>query len=263
MTDCNTKSRSRYWFLTWNNYTNDWLTKLTTGLGAESWVLQPEKCPTTGTPHIQGILQFKSQKAFETLHKEIKQVRWERVRSKEAAIRYCSKLETKDGKTEIHGFQLPKKLIDPMEGKTLQEWQEKIINIIKEKPDDRKIHWFWETQGGIGKTSLAKSICIKNKSAIYICGNASDIKYAICSMGEGPEIVIWDIPRSIKNNIDYSALEQVKNGIFFSTKYESGQMIFNIPHIIVFANDPPKNGELSSDRWDIHNITHISGGIPP
>ena len=44
-------------------------------------------------------------------------------------------------------------------------------------------------------------------------------------------------------------MEAIKNGCFFSGKYESGMVRFNSPHILVFANEPPERTKLSQDRW--------------
>lgn len=69
---------------------------------------------------------------------------------------------------------------------------------------------------------------------------------------ENPElrVVFFDIPRS-QTNVSYRAIEQVKNGVITSTKYESQTLILTIPHVVIFANWPPKREMLSEDRWDI------------
>jgi hypothetical protein len=58
-------------------------------------------------------------------------------------------------------------------------------------------------------------------------------------------LVICDVPRAAGNFVNYGALEQVKNGLFFSSKYESEMAVFNPPHVICFANSKPK--EMA--RW--------------
>jgi hypothetical protein len=49
-------------------------------------------------------------------------------------------------------------------------------------------------------------------------------------------------------------MENVKDGLFFSTKYESGMVRYNPPHVIVFANVPPDVTKMSADRWVIKEI---------
>lgn len=59
----------------------------------------------------------------------------------------------------------------------------------------------------------------------------------------------------MENYVSYEAIESVKDGIFFSGKYESGMTIFNQPHIICFANFAPDIGKMSSDRWKIFELS--------
>jgi len=49
-------------------------------------------------------------------------------------------------------------------------------------------------------------------------------------------------------------LESIKNGLFFSGKYESTQVVMNSPHLIIFANEPPDKSKMSADRWHIVRI---------
>jgi hypothetical protein len=71
-----------------------------------------------------------------------------------------------------------------------------------------------------------------------------------------PEIILVDVPRSNLDFLSYSGMEQIKNGYFFSGKYESSEIIMNSPHIICFANELPKVGKLSIDRWKIKEIVN-------
>ncbi len=80
-----------------------------------------------------------------------------------------------------------------------------------------------------------------------------------------PYIVVFDIPRAAKNDITYEGIEGIKNGLFFSPKYESSQCAFNPPHIIVMSNMEPQYGEMSRDRWVVRcldaekDLDHIPG----
>ena len=40
----------------------------------------------------------------------------------------------------------------------------------------------------------------------------------------------------------------------FSPKYESTSKLYNIPHVLVFANWMPDMSRLSIDRWDIMHL---------
>lgn len=215
------------------------------------YVFGEEICPSTQRNHLQGYIEFhKKCRPLECV--KVKTIHWEKAKgNKQENIKYC----TKDGKYHSN-MKLPKPIKDPLEGKELYEWQSEIINIIKNEPDPRKIYWYWDKKGCKGKTTLAKHLCLKY-NALYVAGNNADMKYAISACLEQEkeiEIVILDIPRTKEGFVSYTGMEEIKNGIFFSSKYESGMCMFNVPHFICFANFLPETEKLSADRWEINEI---------
>jgi len=66
--------------------------------------------------------------------------------------------------------------------------------------------------------------------------------------------VFFDLARMKQDIVQYDVMEAFKNGQFYSTKYESRLVRFNIPHVVVFANFHPATQMLSTDRWDIRVI---------
>ena len=125
--------------------------------------------------------------------------------------------------------------------------------------------WYWEEIGNIGKTQFSKYLCLKY-NALLLSGKSADMKYAVCrhikEVGD-PYLIIIDVPRSGKDYISYGGIEEIKNGVFFSGKYESGQAIFPSPHILVFSNFPPDESCLSADRWDIVHLVREDDEIVP
>lgn len=69
-----------------------------------------------------------------------------------------------------------------------------------------------------------------------------------------PEIVVLNIPKDKDQFISYQAIEAIKDGCIVNTKYESGGLIFNSPHLIIFANAEPNYTKLSEDRWLVTKI---------
>lgn len=69
-----------------------------------------------------------------------------------------------------------------------------------------------------------------------------------------PELIICDIPRSSRGFINYGVLEQIKNGVIYSGKYEGGQLFLPKLHLLVFSNDMPDIDEMSKDRWNVRGI---------
>jgi len=153
-------------------------------------------------------------------------------------------------------MRLPEKLRSLQ---SLRGWQQEVWDIVQDEfriPNDRIIYWIWENEGNVGKTALSRWMCIKH-DAFYISGNHKDIKYGLAAYyGKHkcmPRVVILDIPRD-NRNISYQSLEKVKDGIFFSPKYESEMVLFNAPPMIVFSNEEPDYDRQSSDRWKVYRI---------
>jgi hypothetical protein len=246
----------KHWFFTWNNYPEDYERRIGSigSNGSIVSVVVQSEVGENGTPHLQGYIAFKTKgRPMGLLPKE---VYWERARDPGASIEYCRKDETHDGKFRFEKG-VPRKLIDPMEGLTLKWWQTEILEEIKKPADRRTIRWYWEPVGGVGKTVFACHLVDKYK-ALFISGKAADVKYAVAERvkaGEPVDVVVVNIPRShAPEYISYEGMENVKDGLFFSTKYESGMVRYNPPHVIVFANVPPDVTKMSADRWVIKEI---------
>ncbi len=250
--------RSLNWFLTWNNYDADSADLLIAFGGVKRYCMQ-EEIGKDGTPHLQGVIVFSLQKRFTTLHRAFPHVHWEKCRNLEAAKIYCTKLETRreDGKQWVKGFHLITKPTDPLEGKELHDWQKEILDMVQNKADDRKIYWYWSATGNVGKSVLCKHMVMK-EDAILVGGAFKDAYYAIMQRvqkGKKPvSIVIFALSRSQGNKVSYIAMEGIKDGCFFSPKYESGMCVYDPPHILVFANEAPDLTMLSSDRWVVKNL---------
>lgn len=245
----------RIWCFTYNNYDKIKLLQLIQMFEkCTKYVFQEED---EGTPHLQGVARWKNPVRFSTLTKFNNKIHWEKTKSEKNSLAYCSDPEKRKGRIWSKNYSVLETLIDPMEGHDMHKWQEEIMTIIEKVPDPRKIHWYWEKTGNVGKSALCKHICMIRKDAIYVSGKTADIKYAIAEMLENkisPKVVLFDICRSFESQFNYEALESIKNGIFFSTKYESKMLMFNPPHIVIFSNWEPKEDAMSIDRWEITEI---------
>lgn len=253
----NTKTSTRiassiYWVFTLNNHSEDDFKILETEIKkyGSNFRVQ-EEIGENGTPHLQGFIKFKTRtRPLETFSN--KRIHWEKCRSPKHAREYCCKEDTATGKYIIDSEPIIE-LINPN-----KLWQKEILEIINKKPDYRTIHWYWDNIGNTGKSAFTKYLCVKN-NALSVSGKSNDCKYAIVNYKEQknifPKIIIFDVPRTNVEYINYEAIESIKNGCFFSGKYECCQIIMNNPHVIIFANSPPQEHKLSEDRWHIVEIT--------
>lgn len=241
-----------YWCFTYNNYDENGISRLIQILDHEcNWYVFQEEKGDSGTPHLQGTLYLKKKQRMSALKKWNKSIHWESTNCVSGSIAYCSSEPKRCGQIWSNGITLP----EPLEIDEPYGWQLTVLDIIKEKPDKRTIHWFYEPNGNVGKTTLVKYLCVKH-GATLIGGKANDAFFAMKKAIDNntyKRLVVCNLPRSSLDFVNYGALECIKDGLVFSGKYESGQLIFNCPHLIVFANALP-TGEMSADRWKIYNI---------
>lgn len=244
-------SCSKYWVFTWNNYPTNFGSFVSMLESNTQWYIFQEEIGANGTPHLQGSLCLTTKGRPKEIF-GIKEIHWEKTRAIKESIAYCNKSETKNGKTYTNiKMDEPLRLITD-----LYPWQQSIVNEVSLTPDDRTINWFWESIGCSGKTALCKYLVAKH-DALYVSGKSTDIKFAVVKYKETkkiyPTIILWNIPRCIEH-ISYEAIESIKDGLFFSSKYESSMICMNSPHIYIFANEPPETTKLSRDRWRITKI---------
>lgn len=238
-------SASKRWCFTAYN-TN--VKKMIEMIGSDGfYVFGEEICPTTGKQHLQGYIEFNEKKRPLECIKS-KDIHWEKSKgTPKDNIKYC----TKDGKYHTNDKKRVPKPLRILDEKQLYDWQKDIVEIIKEEPDDRTIHWYWESKGCAGKTSFCKYLSAKYE-AIPLEGKKNDILY--CAAMFESEVYIWDMERAMEEYVSYGAIEKIKNGYFMCSKYESKPVIRNNPHVFIFANFAPDIKALSIDRWKIIKI---------
>lgn len=245
-----------YWCFTYNNHTEEGIEHLVQIVQHEcDWYVMQEEKGTEGTIHIQGTLKLKTRQRLTALMKWNSKIHWESTRNISASIAYCSKQETRYGRQWTKGIELPPEIeIEEPYG-----WQLKVMDILNKPADKRLIYWYWEDIGNVGKTTLTKYLAIKH-DALIVSGKTADIFHIIAKRvmaKKPPTIIIFDCPRSMMDYVNYTALEKVKDGIFCSGKYDGEMIVYNCPHVMVFANEEPVRSSLSEDRWVVVNIKDI------
>ncbi len=247
--------RSRVWCFTYNNPPCDQLPLIFKFNKLKvQYVFQLEK---VSIPHFQGVIRFETLKGV-AFQKELPPMHWERSRSWKKAIKYCSKLESRiDGPWfNLEFLKFKETIEDPLKGLKLYDWQQQIINIVLTKPDRRTINWIYDSKGGKGKSAIISHIMLNYKGCIELDGPKRDMFYHFLTANAEMDIktCFIDLSRADYNRLDYGAIERIKNGRIFSTKYESTAIMFNPPHIIVTCNIEPRYEMLTADRW---NVIHL------
>lgn len=169
---------------------------------------------------------------------------------KRLALQYYKPL--KNVQREIAIENCKKDLINDFDNIEWKEWQKSILEIIANKPDNRKINWIYDKIGNNGKSYLSKYLQITEDVYYITGGKQNDILYGY----DNQSIIIYDLARTYADNMEhiYTTIENFKNGMYLSTKYETEQRIFKIPHIFVMSNFMPNKEKLSKDRWNVIDV---------
>lgn len=126
----------------------------------------------------------------------------------------------------------------------LYPWQKFVLKKLETQPREQ-ILWITDTVGLKGKTELAKYLRF-NLGAFYTTGGLfKDVNYEY----DFQKIIVFDFTRHFnKEMVNYGLMEQFKNGIIKSSKYESCEKTaFNIK-VIVFSNSAPDYNQMSDGR---------------
>lgn len=146
---------------------------------------------------------------------------------------------------------------------TLWPWQSSVIDINKIF-NDRTINLIYDPDGCNGKSTVA-SIAELLYGAIDLppINDCKELMQAMCdecmdNNVRDPKAVFIDMPRAMdKERLYgiYSAIEQIKKGKLYDTRYKYKKWWIDSPNIWVFSNHLPDLSLLSKDRWIIWTIT--------
>ena len=254
----NTINPARKWCFTFNNYTESDIINLCSKLSVCSNYLFTREIGDSGTPHLQGFIEFHSKTRPMTVIHNVKSIHWEKCKgTKEENESYVMKDQKQDDLIHTNYYERPEPLYC-LEAHKLKLWQTNIIGIIRQRPDRRKIHWIWSEEGNTGKSTFCRYLAIKY-NGLLLCGSSKDMKNSLIEYHENtkrwPKLIMIDLPRVFDNDyLSYTGIEEIKNGHFNSPKYKGMTALFNSPHILVFSNAIPNTTNLSLDRWSIYNI---------
>jgi len=254
--------KSRKWCFTLNNWTESELTQITQEFeGSEYKYIIGKETSQNGTAHLQGYVEAPNAIAFSRMKKIMPRAHIEKAKGKrEQNIAYCSKegnvtsnIDTDIGITPSGKYDayMTKKYKDVQ----WHPWQREILDLLETEPSERKVYWYWEETGNVGKSFLTQYIDWKY-DAIIAEGKRDDVfnQYRTYLEKKQPSVAIMDVPRCNKEYVSYGMIEKIKNGIAYSGKYEGGKLRIIPHHLIVFANFEPDVSKLSADRWVIREL---------
>lgn len=141
-------------------------------------------------------------------------------------------------------------------------WQSILAKLLDEQPDDRRVYWITDAQGGRGKSRLSRFL-VAERGAVEFSGRVADMAFQLASTrdvrGEWPRIAIFDITRGAAEMSThlYSFAEQLKNGRVVSSKYQSRMLFFPAMHVVFFSNST-----WDREKWSHDRVYEVDLGMP-
>ncbi len=250
---CAREPLRKTWVFTWHNYGLDGKVIIMSILKADAkrWIIGMENGKSGETPHIQGYVEFKKDTRPNEKYGKIG-IWWNKAKGSALENRkYCSK------EGDFHEFNMPREIETY---RPQHEYFDLIEGLLDEKPDNRKIYWFIDYFGGVGKSAFSKYMYCKYGDVVSVITSGKSNDILTCVTGE-ERMFILDFPRCQGSlYCPFNAIEQLKNGFITDAKLKKKAKIIamNIPHVIVFTNHMPELEKLSEDRWEIFYFNTIS-----
>nr|WPR18728.1 MAG: hypothetical protein [Crogonang virus 166] len=141
-----------------------------------------------------------------------------------------------------------------LEEGTLLPWQQEIWDFLEQPADDRTIQFVVDEEGGKGKSWFSRYMYTKNPTHTQLLsvGKRDDLAHAI---DPSKRFFIFNVPRGGMEFLQYTILEQLKDRVIFSPKYNSATKILNhTPHVVVMCNEQPDIGKMTHDRYNIKEL---------
>lgn len=233
---------------------------------AKAYAFQQEKGEETGYLHYQGRISLKIKKRLSEALKLFKDkpihISVTSTANHENDF-YVLKEETRVGgpwtDRDVEKY-IPRQYRHIIEN--LYPYQRAIIDSITHF-EPRTINIIIDTLGNNGKSTIA-ALCEILYDGID-CPPLNDYKEIVQVVSNElidrncrePKIVLFDMPRAIRKDQLYgffSAIEQIKKGKVYDTRYHYKKWWFDSPAIWVFTNSIPERRMLSMDRWKLWTI---------
>lgn len=172
---------------------------------------------------------------------------------------YCGRFLTQY-KIDFDQRSIANGLKDSTASAQLRSWQNVLLEIVAQPCSERKVRWFWESAGNVGKSWMARYLALHHNALILGAMKKADMLHAITKTITGKTIVVFDLTRTTEEGaveVVYEVMEQLHNQVIFSGKYDSQVLYIPKCHTVVFANYEPNKARMSLDRWDVHHIATV------
>ena len=162
--------------------------------------------------------------------------------------------------SDHHTRLVTAQLIESTSGITLRPWQQSLLDLCSSSPQPRKVQWWYETTGNVGKSFMARHLALHHDFFVVQMMKKADMIHLLTKHISGLSGVVFDMTRSSEEGavkVVYEVMEMLSDGYICSGKYDSTALRFTPLHIVCFANYAPDMAAMSLDRWDIHHIATL------
>ena len=157
---------------------------------------------------------------------------------------------------ELSQNERMKKMRQKAESVKWREWQKWFFDkATNQHVSPREVLVVYDPIGNTGKSFLRKMFGVlypnqtcklqngHSKDMFHTAGKVDDLKY-----------VIMDLARSDCHSVNYSAIEQIKNGDFDTCKYNNINVCIDSQFFAIFTNFKLDWYSLSLDRWSLLHV---------
>jgi len=132
-------------------------------------------------------------------------------------------------------------------------WQLELEHHLLLPADDRSVEFYVDTDGGMGKSWLCGFVYTKYPNVQLLGpGKRDDLAHMV---DVSSRIFLINVPRGQMEYLNYGFLENLKDRMVLSPKYESQMKVLKeTPHVIVFSNEDPDMTKMSNDRYKIKTL---------
>nr|BBE29380.1 replication associated protein [Papio cynocephalus associated smacovirus] len=134
--------------------------------------------------------------------------------------------------------------------------QKRALMALEATNDRQVVVWYDET-GNVGKSWFTGALWERRQAYVTpptidtVKGLIQWVASCYIDGGWRPYVII-DVPRSWKWSEQlYSAIESIKDGLIYDTRYHSRMINIRGVKVLVMTNTMPKLNKLSADRWAI------------
>lgn len=144
-------------------------------------------------------------------------------------------------------------------GITWKPWQQRVHDILRQTPNDRDVVVIVDPVGNQGKSYMVRNygLMYPRESIFVDQGKSTDMKMAVTQALDhySPRVIFLDLTRTNVDGFNATVVEQLKNGFWMNSKYQSKQVdLYGSPHVVIMCNEHLDYSRMSEDRWKIYTI---------